>query len=46
MHYEGMGDKDALKTFIKGDGVKPTDKLTIKKKDLVDKKGDIIVLSV
>ena len=46
MHYEGMGDKDALKTFTKGEGVKPTDKLTIKKKDLADKKGDIIVLSV
>tara|TARA_B100000745_G_scaffold298180_1_gene246349 strand:- start:2497 stop:3102 length:606 start_codon:yes stop_codon:yes gene_type:complete len=46
MHYEGMGDKDALKVFTKEGAEKPTDKLTIKKKDLTDKKGDIIVLSV
>ncbi len=47
MHYEGMGDKDALKVFKKEEANgKPVDKLTIKKKDLTDKKGDIIVLSV
>lgn len=46
MHYEGMGDKDALKTFVKEGAEKPIEKLTIKKKDLADKKGDIIVLRV
>lgn len=47
MHYEGMGDKDALKAFKKEEVDEVVmDKLTIKKKDLIDKKGDIIVLSV
>lgn len=42
-----VGDKDALKTFIKegGEDVKPIDKLTIKKKDLEGKETDIIILS-
>ena len=46
MHYEGMGDKDALKTFLKEGKDKAIDKLTIKKKDLAGKNGDIVVLRV
>jgi len=48
MHYDGLGDKDALKTFLKEGGVeelKPVDKLTIKKKDITDKNGEIVVLA-
>lgn len=43
----GLGDKDALKSFLKeaGTDVKPVDKLTVKKKDLDGKDGEIIVLS-
>lgn len=39
--------KDALKTFLKesGDDAKPVDKLTVKKKDLEGKEGEVIVLS-
>ena len=47
MHMENGGG-NALKTFLKEEGldsVKPVDKLTIKKKDLVGKDGEIIVLS-
>ena len=47
IHYGNMRDKDALKRFLKesGDeGIKPIDKLTIKKKDLEGKEGDIVVL--
>lgn len=43
MHYE----VNTLKTFLKEageDGVKPVDKLTIKKKDLEGKEGEIIIL--
>lgn len=47
MHYGEVGEKDALKKFLKeaGDDVKPIDKLTLKKKDLEGKEGDIAVLS-
>lgn len=48
MHFDGMGDKKALTTFLKESGaedVKPADKLTIKKKDLEGKEGDVVVLS-
>lgn len=47
MHYGDVGEKDALKKFLKEEGeqVAPTDKLTIKKKDLEGKEGDIVVLS-
>src|SRR3990167_2598474 len=43
MHYDG---KDSLKVFLKEAGENPTPeaKLTIKKKDLEGKEGDIIVL--
>ncbi len=43
IHY----DNDSLKKFLKGAGaedVKPVDKLTIKKKDLEGKEGEIVVL--
>jgi hypothetical protein len=46
-HYGEVGDKNALKTFLKEAGeesVKPVDKLTIKKKDLDGKEGDVVVL--
>ncbi len=47
MGYD-TGNKDALKIFLKEGGeekVSPIDKLTIKKKDLEGKEGEIIVLS-
>jgi hypothetical protein len=47
-HYEGLGSKDALKIFLKETGSeasKPVDKLTIKKKDIEGKEGEVIVLS-
>ena len=47
MHYEGIGAKDALKNFNKEDtSEKPAEKLTLKKKDLIGRNGDIIVLTV
>ncbi len=47
MHYEGVGDKDALKHFLKEAGENPSavEKLTLKKKDLEGKEGDVLVLS-
>src|SRR6185369_4925227 len=46
MHYGELGDKDALKSFLKeaGEDVKPIEKLTVKRKDLEGKEGEIIVL--
>ena len=47
MHYDGMGEKTALKDFLKEAGaedVKPVEKLTIKKKDVEGKSGEVIVL--
>jgi len=47
MHYDGIGSKDALKTFLKEAGVediKAIDKLTVKKKDLEGKSGEVVVL--
>lgn len=47
MHYGDVGEKDALKKFLKESGeesIKPIEKLTIKKKDLADKEGEIVVL--
>jgi L-ascorbate metabolism protein UlaG (beta-lactamase superfamily) len=47
IHYGEVGEKDALKTFLKEGGqedVKPIDKLTIKKKEVESKEGEIIVL--
>lgn len=48
MHYGDVGAPNALKSFLKeegAEGVKPIDKLTIKKKDLEGKEGEVIVLS-
>lgn len=45
MHWSE--DKAALKTFLKEAGeenIKPVDKLTLKKKDLEGKEGDVVVL--
>lgn len=46
MHYGDMGMIDALKVFLKeaGENPKPEGKLTLKRKDLEGKEGDIIVL--
>ena len=47
IHYGEVGDKQALKTFLKecdADSVKGVDKLTLKKKDLEGKDGDVVVL--
>jgi hypothetical protein len=46
MHYGTIGVKDALKTFLKesGENPAPLDKLTLKKKDLEGKEGDVVVL--
>lgn len=47
IHFGQVGDKNALKTFLKeGDSedVKPVDKLTLKKKDLDGKTSEIVVL--
>ena len=48
VHYGEIGEKDALKKFLKEEGesdLKPTDKLTVKKKDLEGKEGEIVVLA-
>lgn len=48
MHFGDVGEKDALKKFLKEGGdesLKAEEKLTIKKKDLIDKKGEIVILS-
>ena len=47
IHFGEVGDKNALKTFLKEGGAedeKAEEKLTIKKKDLEGKEGDIVVL--
>ncbi len=47
MHYGDVGEKNALKKFLKEGGdekVKPVDKLTIKKKDLEGKEGEMVVI--
>lgn len=49
MHYGEVGQKDALKKYLKTAGeenVKPIEKLTIKRKDLDGKQGEVVVLSV
>ncbi len=48
MHFGDVGIKDALKKYLKEAGdysIKPIDKLTLKKKDLEGKMGDVVVLS-
>ena len=47
VHYGEVGDKDALKIFLKesdAEGTKSVDKLTLKRKDLDGKDGDVFVL--
>ncbi|MFZ2522475.1 MAG: MBL fold metallo-hydrolase [Minisyncoccia bacterium] len=46
-HFEEVGEKDSLKKFLKEsgeEGIKPVDKLTVKRKDLEGKEGDVLVL--
>ena len=48
-HYGDVGITNSLKVFLKEageEGVKPIDKLTIKKKDLEGKEGEVVVLDV
>jgi len=48
MHYGEIGEKDALKQFLKEAGAEDLsaiEKLTIKSKDIVDKSGELVVLS-
>ena len=47
MHWSGMGEPKSLETFLKGAGSasETVDKLTLKKKDLIDKDGSILVLT-
>jgi L-ascorbate metabolism protein UlaG (beta-lactamase superfamily) len=46
IHYGDIGQKDALKAFLKeaGENPKPETKLTLKKKDLEGKDADVVVL--
>lgn len=48
IHYGDVGNKDALKTFLKEAGESPTPlpKLTLKKKDLDGKQAEVVVLQV
>lgn len=47
MHWSGMGEAKALDHYLKEEGgsTEKTDKLTLKKKDALDKNGDIIVIT-
>jgi len=47
MHWSGIGAPKSLEAFIKeaGNGNKEVDKLTLKKKDLVDADGSILVIT-
>ena len=51
IHFSGLGDKNALKQFLKESGEEATsagrwlDKLTLKKKDLDGKEGEVAVLN-
>jgi len=47
MHWSGIGEKDALQSFVKeqGGGEERSEKLTLKKKDVADKDGAIIVIT-
>lgn len=47
-HFEGLGQNNSLKTFLKEAGaeeVKPMEKFTVKKKDIEGLEGDVVVLS-
>ncbi|VAW32268.1 hypothetical protein MNBD_CPR01-447 [hydrothermal vent metagenome] len=47
MHWSGMGEPKALDSFLQesGDTYEKVDKLTIKKKDMAEKEGAIIVVT-
>lgn len=47
MHWSGMGEAKALDAYLKEEGGagEKTEKLTLKKKDALDKDGDIIVIT-
>ncbi len=47
MHWSGMGEPKALDAYLKEEGgaAEKTEKLTLKKKDALDKDGDIIVIT-
>jgi L-ascorbate metabolism protein UlaG (beta-lactamase superfamily) len=47
MHWSGMGAQKSLEMFLKesGNGSEEVDKLTLKKKDLIDRDGSIIVIT-
>lgn len=47
MHWSGMGGAKSLDAYLKEEGgeAEKTDKLTLKKKDALDKDGDIIVIN-
>jgi len=48
MHYGEVSDKNSLKTFLKESGrenLKSIDKLVLKKKDLIGKEGEVVVLA-
>lgn len=47
MHWSGIGEAKALETYLKEEGGEheKTEKLTIKKKDVADKEGAIIVIT-
>lgn len=46
IHYGDVGDKDALKLFLKeaGESPKPETKLTLKKKDLEGKEAEVVLI--
>lgn len=47
IHYGDVGEKDALRRFLKESGAEdstPQEKLTIKPKDIADKSGEVVVL--
>ena len=47
IHFGEIGEKDALKRFLKEAGAEDTkavDKLTIKSKDIAGKSGEVVVL--
>ncbi len=47
IHFNEVGDKGALKTFLKeadSEDIKPVDKLTIKRKDIESKEAEVVVL--
>lgn len=47
IHWDGVGEKDALKKFLKeaGSDASPVDKLTIRRKDIEGKEGEVVVLA-